>query len=242
TVGLNQCVQYSHRLLQSLIIQHKCHQSSAIIQMYLNGTIQLSEHSLRTLQVILKTCDLPENVDALNSISSGFSILPKQSLRCALLDWILPNREDVSFSELKLVPFLPQFMSKVLVEIAIRSQNDVDSDTFNGKSLSINSIEDDYWVSSFEMGLLIADSDIRNVRKMSVNNDSKLVITSVRDKLIELLIRDCNILEEREYTPTESKMKLKIVQDYISECMLVSSVLSWMLRWNVITSYALPTF
>ena len=237
---MNQCVEFSHRLLQSLILHHKCRQPSVVVQMYLNGTIELSQHSLETLQVLFRSCDLPETAQAFHSIPSGFSVHRNEPLRSTLLNWLLPDKADFSITEVNLVPFAPLFMSRVLVELTVKCQ---DSDTSRDppavSTLIENSIQDDYMMSSFEMGLLTADECGEIV---SEADDTRLVISSVRDTLMQLLIRDCNILIEREFNIPDPHTKLNVVFNYISECKLVSSVLSWMLRWNIIKSHALPTF
>jgi hypothetical protein len=220
--------------------------------MFLNGTIQLSEHSLQTLQVVLKCCDLPENLEGFHSIQSKVPSYQTasqgpESLRCALLDWLLPNKEDLGLTELNLVPFAPSFMSRLLVELIIKSQCDVDDscmsdDTCDEKFIT-HSIEDDYMISSFEMGLLFKNcSKVSSCVSENSNPNVKLTIVSARNKLEELMKRDCSLITGKVVMPHDSTTKLKILTDYVSQCLLVLSTLSWMLQWNVITSYDLPTF
>jgi hypothetical protein len=220
--------------------------------MFLNGTIQLSEHSLQTLQVILKCCDLPETLEAFHNINSKVPSYKTanqgpDSVRCALLDWLLPNKEDLGLIELNLVPFMPSLMSRLLVELVVKSQYDMDdicvSENMCGERLVANSIEDDYMISSFEMGLLIKNRiNVSSCTSEKSNQSTKLVITSVKDKLIELLKRDCSLLTERVVMLQDSTTKLKILTDCVSQCLLISSTLSWMLKWSIITSHNLPTF
>ncbi|XP_069700137.1 serine-protein kinase ATM isoform X2 [Periplaneta americana] len=249
TVGLTQSEESSHKLLQALILK-KNHPPTVLLHMFLKGTIQLSEQSLQTLLVILKYCDIPETDETFHSFSltPPFVYLPNQgsdSLRCALLDWILPNKDDVGIPELNLVPCSPMLMSRVLVELIVRSQCDSvdsDNDCVYSKEFMVNSIEDDYMISSFEMGLLVEDSrEMARCSDVKSNQSTRLVITSPRDKLLELLNRDCCALTERVAMPPDSSTKLKIVTDYISQCLLILCTLSWMLKWNIITSQAFPT-
>lgn len=220
--------------------------------MFLNGTIQMSEHSLQTLQAILKCCDLPENLEAFHSSQSNVPSYQTvnhgpESLRCALLNWLLPSKEDLRLTELNLVPFVPSFMSRLLVELIVKSQCDVDdncmSDNTCDEKFIANSVEDDYMISSFEMGLLF-----KNCNKVSPcisknsSHSAKLVIVSARDKLVTLLKRDCSLITERLVMPQDSTTKMKILRDYVSQCLLILSTLSWMLKWNVFTSNDLLTF
>jgi hypothetical protein len=219
--------------------------------MFLNGTIQLSEHSLQTLQVILKCCDLPETLEGSYNIQSQVPSYQTtshgpESLRCALLDWLLPNK-DLGLTELNLVPFTPSFMSRLLVELIVKSQCDVDDDCISDnpcdEKFITNSIEDDYMISSFEMGLLFKIcSKVSSCVSENSNPSVKLIIVSARDKLEELMKRDCSLITERVVMPQDSTAKLKILTDYVSQCLLILSTMSWMIKCNVITSCDLPTF
>jgi hypothetical protein len=216
--------------------------------MFLSGTIQLSEHSLQTLQVILKCCDLPETLEAFRNILSktpSYQIANQrpESLRGALLDWLLPNKEDLGLIDLNLVPL----MSRLLVELIVKSHCGVDescvSDNTCVQKFVTDSIEDDYMISSFVVGLLSKDcSNVLSCTSEQSNHNSKLAITTAKDKLMELLKRDCSLVIDRVIIPQDFATKLKVLTGYVSHCLLVISTLSWMLKWNVITSHNLPTF
>lgn len=235
-------------MLQAMILHQKTQQPSVLIHMFLNGTIQLSEHSLQTLQVILKCCDLPETLEAFHNFQSRVPSYQTanrspECLRCALLDWLLPNKEDLGLTELNLVPL----MSRLLVELIVKSHCDVDDSCVSNNTcvqkFVTSSIEDDYMISSFVMGLLPKDrSNVLPCTSEESNHNSKLVIALAKDKLIELLKRDCSLVIESVVIPQDFTTKLKVLTDYVSHCLLVISTLSWMLKWNVITSRNLPTF
>lgn len=239
-------------MLQAMILHQKTQQPSILIHMFLKGTIQLSEHSLQTLQVILKCCDLPETLEAFHNIQSKVPFFQTanqrpESLRCALLDWLLPNKDDLGLTELNLVPIMPSLMSRVLVELIVKSHCDMDdscvSDNTCVQKFVTDSIEDDYMISSFEMGLLLKNCrNVLSCTSQENNHNSKLAIASAKEKLIELLKRDCSMVTERVVIPQDSTSMLKVLTDYISHCLLIISTLSWMLKWNVITSHNLPTF
>ncbi|PSN31645.1 hypothetical protein C0J52_20496 [Blattella germanica] len=224
----------------------KYDEPAVIIQMYVNRTIQFSEHSMLTLSVILKHCDLQETLETFHNVTSGFSSYNLTvSPSCSLLDWLLPNKDDVSLTELKLVPV----STELLVELIVKTQSDTiesSSDTkFKTNEISItNSFEDDYKVTSFEMGVLISDTCVESTKYSSEKSDEskKLVIPAAKDKLIELLTRDCNIIIEREIRTQEPKTKLKMLTVCVSQCVLISGILSRFLRWNIITYSDLPTF
>jgi len=233
-----------------MILHQKADQPLVLIHMLLNGTIQLSEHSLQTLLVILNCCDIPETLEALYSIQSKVPSYQTanhkpESLRCALLDWLLPNKEDFGLTDINLVPL----MSRLLVELIVKSQCDMDDSCVTANTcvekFNTGSIEDDYMISCFEMDLLVKTSSSA-LPCTSENGDHspKRVITSAKCKLIELLERDCRmlVLTKGDVMSRDSATKLKVLTDYISQCVLILSTLSWMLRWSVIEVCMLPTF
>jgi hypothetical protein len=216
--------------------------------MFLNRTIQLSEHSLQTLQVMLNCCDIPETLEACHSIQSKVPSYETvnhkpESLRCALLDWLLPNKEDFGLIDMNLVPF----MSRLFVQLIVKSQCDVDdnqlTDCMCVEKFNTGSIEDDYIISCFELDLLVKTSSLALPRtNKNGDHSAKRVITSAKCKLIELLERDCSVLTERDVLSQDSATKLKLLTDYVSQCVLILSTLSWMLKWNVIALHVLPSF
>jgi hypothetical protein len=231
-----------------MIVHEKANQPLVLVYMFLNGTIQLSEHSLQTLQVTVNCCDIPETLEACRSIWSKVPSYQtadhkSESLRCALLDWLLPSKEDFGLTEMNLVPFI----SRLLVELIVKSQCDMDdsyvSDNVCVEKFNTGSIEDDYMMSCFEVDLLVKPSS-SVLPCISENSDhsAKQVITSAKDKLIELLERDCCMLTQRAVMRQDSTTKLKRLTGCLSQCVLILSTLSWMLKWSVIALHRLPTF
>lgn len=247
-MGLNQSERSSHKLLQAMILHQKADQPLVLIHMFLSGTIRLSEHSLQTLLVILNCCDIPETLEALRSIQSkvpSYQIAnhKPESLRCALLDWLLPNKEDFGLTDMNLVPL----MSRLLVELIVKSQCDMDDSCVTANTcvekFDTGSIEDDYMISCFEMDLLVkTSSSALPCANENSDHSPKRVIIPAKCRLIELLERDCHVLTRGDVMSRDSATKLKVLTDYISQCVLILSTLSWMLRWSVIEVHMLPTF
>jgi len=245
-VGLNQSERSSHKLLQAMILHQKADQPLVLIHMFLNGTIQLSEHSLQTQLVILNCCDIPETLEALYTIQSKVPSYQtanheSESLRCALLDWLLPNKEDFGFTDMNLVPL----MSRLLVELIVKSQCDMDDSCVTANTcvekFNTGSIEDDYMISCFEMDLLVkTSSNALPCTNENSDHSPKRVIPSAKCKLIELLERDCCVLIKGDVMSQDAATKLKVLTDYISQCVLILSTLSWMLKWSVIDVHMLP--
>lgn len=235
-------------MLQAMILHQKADQPLVLIHMFLSGTIQLSEHSLQTLLVILNCCDIPETLEALYSIQSKVPSYQTanhkpESLRCALLDWLLPNKEDFGLTDMNLVPL----MSRLLVELIVKSQCDLDDSCVTAnmcaEKFNTGSIEDDYMISCFEMDLLVkTSSSALPCTNENSDHSLKRVITPAKYKLIELLERDCCVLTKGDVMSRDSATNLKVLTDYISQCVLILSTLSWMLRWSVIEVHMLPTF
>jgi len=235
-------------LLQAMILHQKADKPLVLIHMFLNGTIRLSEHSLQTLLVILNCCDIPETLEAFYSNQSNVPSYQTanhkpESLRCALLDWLLANKEDFGLTDMNLVPL----MSRLLVELIVKSQCDVDDSCVTANTciekFNTGSIEDDYMIGCFEMDLLVkTSSNALPCTNENSDHSPKHVITSAKCKLIELLERDCCVLTEGGVMSQDSASKLKVLTDYISHCVLILSTLSWMLKWSVIEVHMLPTF
>jgi len=214
----------------------------------LNGTIQLSEHSLQTLLVILNCCDLPETLEAFYNIQSKVPSCQTtdhkpESLRCALLDWLLPNKEDFGLTDMNLVPL----MSRLLVELIVKSQCDMDDSCVTANTcvekFNTGSIEDDYMMSCFEVDLLVkTSSNALPCTNENSDHSPKRVITFAKCKLIELLERDCCVPTRGDVMSRDAATKLKVLTNYISQCVLILSTLSWMLKWSVIDVCLLPTF
>jgi hypothetical protein len=234
--------------MQAMILHQKVHQPLVVIHMLLNRTIQLSEHSLQTLLVILNCCDIPETLEAFYSNQSKVPSYQTanhkpETLRCALLDWLLPNKEDFGLTEMNVVPL----MSRLLVELIVKSQCDMDDSCVTANTcvekFNTGSIEDDYMISCFEMDLPIkTSSSALPCTNENSDHSPKRVITSAKCKLIELLERDCSVLTTGDVMSRDSASKLKVLTDYISQCVLILSTLSWMLKWSVIAVHMLPTF
>jgi hypothetical protein len=111
------------------------------------------------------------------------------------------------------------------------------------EKFNTGSVEDDCMISCFEMDLLVKTSNNSlPCTKENSDHSSKRVIASARSKLIELLERDCCVLTKVDVMSRDHAAKLKVLSDYIFQCVLILSTLSWMLKWNVIEVPTLSTF
>ncbi|XP_068082647.1 serine-protein kinase ATM [Anabrus simplex] len=240
TVGLNQSEKNSHHLLQELITHNKAVRPVELVHMYISGTIRLSVPSLQTLNLLLMRCDLPDKL--VPWTSSDVKVV-----RLALLDWLLPDRTVSTCSEQtsllsQNVDLEPSLLAKVLIQLILKSQfPDISSSAEHKSSRlcsldsSVYEIEQDYVLSCFEGGLLVPHTN-RTVPGKAVSTPRTLLNMCIRDKLIELLIRDCYFFLQ---CISEDGTRFPEV---INEIILLLEIWSWMLKLNILPCNSRPSF
>ncbi|KAG8256856.1 hypothetical protein J6590_061139 [Homalodisca vitripennis] len=181
TIGLNLCEEWSHLLVQQLILDTKQVPVDKLLELYISGAIHRSRHSLDTLRCLSTTFCLTERLSA------------KQ---CKILqEWILPSREESIQDDWNSLLPCTDLIAKLLLALSIK--NKLYEVTNNSPISSMDDFEKHYITTSFEDGLLVE-------RKCAKP-------TSTEDAPKQLVLQDNELLEHmltvltREHFVTKEK-------------------------------------
>lgn len=229
TIGLNQSEEGSHLLVQSLITHGIARQATALLQMFLTGTIKLSVHALRTLAVVFKYCNVPDVIETQQNVWQATS--GQSSTRHALLAWLLPPADDVTTTVLVTDV---ELHSSVLVEVILRrrlgSQKQDRPAVVIGDS---ESIQDEFALSSFEDGLLVSP-DWSDVDKEAPSSSQLLVDVQAKEKLFEAILEMClPLVATKMPTPTRHADNLNAIMNLVDHTQLLIHVLSKILVMKI---------
>ncbi|KAG8330998.1 hypothetical protein J6590_050385 [Homalodisca vitripennis] len=181
TIGLNLCEEWSHLLVQQLILDTKQVPVDKLLELYISGAIHRSRHSMDTLRCLSTTFCLTERLSA------------KQ---CKILqEWILPSREESIQDDWNSLLPCTDLIAKLLLALSIK--NKLYEVTNNSPVSSMDDFEKHYITTSFEDGLLVE-------RKCAKP-------TSTEDAPKQLVLQDNELLEHmltvltREHFVTKEK-------------------------------------
>ncbi|XP_063244550.1 serine-protein kinase ATM [Bacillus rossius redtenbacheri] len=221
-VGLSQCEESGHLLLQALVRHGKVASPTPLLQLYLSDTAKLSAHAVRTLGAVCRHWDVPE------SGPSG---------RAVLLDWLLPASGAAGAD---LVARHPLELAGTLVGLALKSglphpeENDKQSDE---DKVSSSGFEHHYILCSFEKDVFRGKTEaLRNVGDKPKCRFS----SAIRDKLVDLLKRNSVQLEDRVLMPPSEAERLSTVLGMVSNVSLLASVLSCMVSCGIVSQQEVP--
>ncbi|XP_046673269.1 serine-protein kinase ATM isoform X5 [Homalodisca vitripennis] len=221
TIGLNLCEEWSHLLVQQLILDTKQVPVDKLLELYISGAIHRSRHSMDTLRCLSTTFCLTERLSA------------KQ---CKILqEWILPSREESIQDDWNSLLPCTDLIAKLLLALSIK--NKLYEVTNNSPVSSMDDFEKHYITTSFEDGLLVErkcakPTSTEDAPKQLVLQDNELL-----EHMLTVLTREHFVTKEKSTPGTSAAVHMFTVHSG-----LLFHVITMAQQWGLSLDDRLETY
>lgn len=214
-IGLNLSEEHTHCLIQTLISSNKKFPIKPLINVFMTASINLSEHSLKTLNILSQKTALFDDVE----------IKGCQSLQ----DWILPNKEDLVVEQWGQQPVCFDVMARVLLALTFKSaapSSNTPIESF--KYYTETSVEQTYSLTVFESGLLVESSEEMPVTKEQQESEVVYMDETLIHYLVSLFARDTHLILDK--TGQDTKLAFSYL---IPHCHVLVEIITCMQKWDL---------
>ncbi|XP_006815117.1 serine-protein kinase ATM-like [Saccoglossus kowalevskii] len=228
--SLHHAEKHGFHLLCVLIETQLVTADKEIWKLLAHGTCQPTQSAVQCLSILLKHCQIPENLEPNATIAMGI-VTRNFPLRHILLNWILPNEEngDVSEKQHKTVdrPSVT-VISEVLAILTQRCTSTISPwkpQLEHCQNKVLQATEDIYMKSSFDL----IEGNQHGKESFQDNRRQNSTLNVVLKSLIRML--DATADRLLEITSTE----VVHVENMVHHCAVITKVMSWLLGYQAIT-------
>lgn len=217
-MGLNQNEEQTHKLLQKLIIERKMSSSKQLFQTYTSQVMNVTQHSLQTLNIACGRFGLLEAL--LNS--EGVD-----DQRKVLMKWIL-NTDNEKCNNTDV--FSKEITAQVLFSLIFKQWPKLKTHVQQDDRKHETKVEYVYLITFFDDELVLSKSDISQTDER-LDNKCELLYCSqsdVYDYLTELLHEAVTLFLKKE---TKHSVAVKNTCNFI---ILLGNILSLMIYYNLV--------
>lgn len=232
TIGLNQCEQYSHKLVQELITHSKIQTAASdLLILYITGSIKHTEPALATLQFLCHQYQFPHRIN----VSRG-----TPAVREALQTWFLP--EDITTRPHLNTATIGQILVLLILKInTFSTQRTSNSLIFTNEfEHVVYDVEKNYIMTAFENLPNSTSVSCSQEFDFSVKFVSQPINSDSKCALLEALDRDLVAVQNQSTNSMTCEEKVKFLQDVIYQTELLLHIWSWMISFNVIKTNTPP--